>query len=137
MSTPNDPEVTAFLKERYGVTSKKSWASGWKLPALLIAVIGGAWLIWSGTHASNPEIRSTLISFTSTSPASISIRYTVTLAHPIGNHQCTLIARDRDKNVVGEVMDQLPLGQANLTREVVIPTRLQAVNAAVRSCTSL
>ena len=133
----NDAEVTAFLRERYGNSGKKSRGAGWVLPAALFAIIGGAWLIWSGTHAAIPEIRSTLISFSSHSPSSIQIRYNVEIKSPMNSHQCTLVARDQDKNVVGEVIDRFPLGQGKLTREVTIPTRRQAVNAAITSCASL
>lgn len=133
----NSPEVTAFLKERYGNVGNQSWFRSWVLPALIFALVGGGWLIWSGTHAANPDIRTTLLSFNSTSPTSIQIRYSVVLKHPIGNHQCTLVARDKDKNTVGEIIDHIPLGVASITREVAIPTRLQAVNAAITSCTSL
>jgi Domain of unknown function (DUF4307) len=134
---PSDPQVTAFLRERYGNSQKKKRLGGWKFPAFSLALIGGAWLIWSGSHASNPEFRTTLISFTSTSENSIELRYSIQIKHPIGNHQCTLIARDADKNTVGEIVDHIPLGQASITRVVTIPTRLQAVNAAISSCTSL
>lgn len=137
MATSNDPQTTAFLRERYGNTATKNWRSGWKLPALLIALLGGLWIAWSGTHVSNPEIRSSLISFHSTSAQSIQIRYSLQFKHPGGNHQCTLVARDLDKNTVGEIVDHIPLGQASITREVSIPTRLQAVNAAILSCSSL
>ena len=137
MSSAHDPEVMAFLRERYGKTAKRKWLAGWKLPAVAIAIVGGIWIAWSGGHAANPEIRSSLISFKSTSPTSIDIRYSVQIKHPVGNHQCTLIARDSEKNTVGEIVDHIPLGQASATRNVRIPTRLLAVNAAISSCTSL
>ena len=133
----NSPEVTAFLRERYGNKGPQKWVRSWILPALLVAVIGGAWMIWSGIHAANPEIRTTLLSFDSTSPTSIYIRYSIIVKHPARNHQCTLVARDKDKNTVGEIVDHPPLAVTSMTREVAIPTRLQAVNAAVLSCQSL
>ena len=133
----NDAEVTAFLRERYGNVARKSRVPGWLLPAALFATAGGVWLIWSGTHAATPEIRSSLISFSSQSPSSIQIRYSVAIKSPLKSHLCTVVARDRDKNVVGEVIDRFPLGQKELTREITIPTRLQAVNAAITSCASL
>lgn len=133
----DDAHVTAFLRERYGNSGTKRRIAGWVLPAAIFAIVGGAWLIWSGAHAAIPEIRSTLISFTSQSPSSIQIRYTVDIKSPERSHQCTLVAHDQDKNVVGEVIDRFPLGQGKLTREVTIPTRLQAVNAAITSCASL
>ena len=143
MSTPNDPEVTAFLRARYGNSGKRSWLSGWKLPALIFLIAGGSWLVWSANHAANPEVRSTLISFKSDSPETMSIRYSLSFKHPLQHHQCTLVARDKDKNTVGEIVDQITSlpnsqqGQASITREVLIPTRLQAVNAAILNCVSL
>ena len=152
MSTPNDPQVTAFLRERYGLTGKHNpgkagWLSGWKLPALIFFVVGGSWLVWSANHAANPEVRSTLISFKSESPTSISIRYSLQFKNPGKKHQCTLVARDKDKNTVGEIVDQIAnqnpnltksqAGQTSITREILIPTRLQAVNAAILNCVSL
>ena len=48
-----------------------------------------------------------------------------------------LVARDIDKNVVGEVNDPMPADAlmvgANL-RTLTIPTRLPAVNAGISSC---
>lgn len=139
MSTPDhdSEDVAAFLRERYGKKGQQSWARSWIVPALIFGVVGGAWLIWSGAHAANPEIRTTLLSFESTSSTSMHIRYSIVVKHPVGNHQCTLVARDKDKNTVGEIVDHIPLGIGSATREVVIPTRLQAVNAAVLSCASL
>lgn len=136
-SDPSDPQVTAFLRERYGNSQEKKRLGRWKLPAIGLAIIGGAWLIWSGSHASSPELRTTLISFKSTSENSIELRYSIQIKHPVGNHQCTLIARDADKNTVGEVVDHIPLGQTSISRVVTIPTRLKAVNAAISSCVSL
>jgi hypothetical protein len=53
------------------------------------------------------------------------------------NHSCSLVARDIDKNTVGEVSDQMAAGTllagANL-RTVEITTRLPAVNAGISSC---
>ena len=134
----NSPEVTAFLRERYGnVGGRKATLSGWKLPALIFAIIGGSWLLWSANHASHPEIRTTLISFSATSAGKMELRYSIDLKNPLASHQCTLVARDRDMNTVGEIIDHLPLGHTHLTRSVTIPTRLQAVNTAVTSCASL
>jgi hypothetical protein len=136
----NSPEVTEFLHERYGHKEKRGWLRSWALPALLLAILGGAWTIWSGSHLANPEIRSTLISFDSTSPTSIYIRYSVAVRNPQKNpqknYECTLVGRDKEKNIVGEIIDKIAPGTTSVVRDVAIPTRLQAVNAAVLSCAS-
>ncbi len=51
---------------------------------------------------------------------------------------CTLIARDFDKNVVGEVEVAIPSSsQGSLSRNDTIPTRLRAVNASVQKCDAI
>jgi hypothetical protein len=79
-------------------------------------------------------MRSTLLSFDSTSPQLMHIRYQVEIKQASHQHQCTLIARDVDKNTVGQVTDLLPIGVSKIGRDIAIPTRLQAVNAAIASC---
>lgn len=119
----------AFLKQRYGAPSSR-----WKIYAAFFAVIFGSWLLWSANHAAHPEIRSSLISFNVSSNSSVDIRYSLQLAHPNHSHYCTLVARDFQKNVVGEIRDPIPPGSERLIRTVTIPTRTKAVNAAVLAC---
>jgi hypothetical protein len=96
-----------------------------------------AWFIWSGFNAANPDLRSELISFKVLNDQSISITYKITVRDLSKNHSCSLVARDIDKNTVGEVSDQMAAGTllagANL-RTVEITTRLPAVNAGISSC---
>jgi hypothetical protein len=52
-------------------------------------------------------------------------------------HSCKLVARDIDKNVVGEFTDQMPgnsLSIGSNLRTVEISTRIPAVNAGISSC---
>lgn len=117
--------------DRYGMRS----SSRWIVFALLFAGLGVIWVVWAGVHHANPEIRATLISFAPINEKSISIRYEVIRRNPSEKVSCTLIARDFDKNIVGQIEDQIPMGET--TREVVIPTRVNAVNAAVSRCRAL
>ena len=133
MSDPRDFRThSEYLRVRYGI--KESRRPGWLLPALLIAVVGGGWLLWSANHYSTPEIRSTLISFKEISDSEISIRYLLEFKDPAIAHTCLLTAKDYGVNVVGQLTDQIPTGQAKITREVIIPTRLRAVNAGIEKC---
>lgn len=116
--------------DRYGVRSGHRWVA----PAIFFAVIGIAWLFWAGLHHANPAIRSSLISYAITSEREISVRYSV--QRQDGNRAviCTLIVRDFDKNVVGQIDDVIEPGLAALERTVSVPSRGPAVNADVKGC---
>jgi len=122
------------LRERYGIKSnnpRNLWlAIGFSLLAVL-------WFIWSGTNIANPQIRSQVISFQVVDNQNISITYTLQVKNLNKPHSCDLVARDIDKNIVGEVTEQYESGQLmagkNL-KTVVISTRTPAVNAGISSC---
>jgi len=84
-----------------------------------------------------PQIRSTLISFKIVSDQKVSITYKISVRDLSKEHSCSLVAKDIDKNTVGEVVDQMPadsLVAGENQRTVEISTRLPAVNAAIASC---
>jgi len=117
-------------EDRYGVRPTK----GWVTPAVVIAVIGISWLIWAGLHHSNPNIRASVISFTATTDRAMSIRYEVVRKDKGQVITCTLVARDYDKNVVGQIEDEIGPGLAVVEKNTDIPTRSQGVNADVVAC---
>jgi len=116
--------------DRYGIRP----ANRWVIPAVFFAVVGISWLIWAGWHHSNPEIRYSLISYTITSEREISVRYSVTRLDKNQPVICTLIARDFDKNVVGQIDDEIEPGLAALERTTSVKSRGPAVNADVIGC---
>ncbi len=117
-------------EDRYGVRPAK----GWVIPALVIAVIGISWLVWVGLHHSNPSIRFSVISFTATTDREMSIRYEVVREDKDQVLTCTLVARDYDKTVVGQIEDEIGPGLAVVEKNTDIPTRSQGVNADVVAC---
>jgi hypothetical protein len=126
----------AYLNDRYGKAT-----ISWRIPGLLFALIGIPWLLWSALYHSNPEIRFTLLDFqpqvahSNSAKPSIQIRYQVQRRNPSQAITCTLVARDIDKNVVGEITDQIaPSAEKSIIRIVQIPARLKPVNAAVLDC---
>jgi hypothetical protein len=130
------PKVLAnpALRQRYGIKElpkNRNWLLG-----VLIAVVA-TWFAWSGYNAANPAVRSELVSFEVIDEQSISITYKISVRDLSADHNCAVVARDIDKNVVGEVTDLMPADSlmvgANL-RTVAIPTRLPAVNAGISSC---
>jgi hypothetical protein len=117
-------------EDRYGVRPTK----GWVLPATVIAAIGISWLVWVALHHSNPDIRASVISFTATTDREMSIRYEVVRKDKDQALTCTLVARDYDKTVVGQIEDEIGPGLAVVQKNTDIPTRSQGVNADVVAC---
>jgi len=120
--------------QRYGI--KKAGGNRYPLIAVSVLLVS-AWFIWSGYNAANPEVRSDLISFKNIDDQSISITYSIQARNINIDHSCSLIARDLEKNTVGEVSDLMPAGSLSTgknQRTVEISTRLPAVNAGISSC---
>ena len=119
------------MEERYG----KKRNNAWKIPAAIIFVIFIPWLMWSAWHHSNPEIRYTLVSFQNEKTGSIDITYLIERREPSTPLTCTLVARDIDKNIVGEIEVLIPgATEKQLTKTTTIPTRISPVNAAILDC---
>ena len=122
------------LMQRYGI---KPAGNKRHLLAGSLIIIVASWFIWSGYNAANPAIRSDLISFKNVDDQSISITYSIQVRNTNIDHSCSLIARDFEKNTVGEVSDLMPAGSLSAgknQRTIVISTRLPAVNAGISSC---
>ena len=117
-------------EDRYGIKPAK----GWKLPATILAVIGITWVFWAGLFHAKPEFRITLISFSVLSDDQVSIRYAIQRNDPTTPATCTLQARDVDKNIVGEIQDEITPGRASFERTTSIPTRSAAATALVARC---
>jgi hypothetical protein len=117
------------FSDRYGQKPMR-----WKSLAVFLLICGGAWLMWAGLHHSRPAISATLISFSTTSDRSISLRYSIDRRNPAGAITCTLTALDFDKNVVGEIDDLIVAGGSHVEKTTHIPTRSAAVNAGISRC---
>ena len=116
--------------DRYGTRPGNRWLGA----AIFFGVTGITWLLWAGLHHSNPPIRYELISYSITSEEEISVRYSVQREDKNQIVICTLIARDFDKNVVGQVDDEIEPGLAALERTTSVQSRGPAVNADVIGC---
>ena len=126
------PQEAFDYNDRYGVKQSRSWIA----VALITAVVGVGWITWAGLHHSNPAIRTQLISFVVDNDRAMSVRYSVDRHSTTATTVCTLIARDYDKNIVGQIDQEIPAGLANVELVTVVPTRSEAVNADVSSCRS-
>jgi hypothetical protein len=117
-------------EERYGAAK----ATRWPAIALVVAILGIGWLMWSAWYHSNPPLRSQLVSFTITDDRSASVRYFIEREDSNQVVVCTLIARDFDKNVVGQIDQEIPGGKSKVELVTDVPTRSESVNADVSSC---
>ena len=117
-------------EERYGAAKSTRWPA----IALVVAILGIGWLMWSALYHSNPSLRSQLVSFAITDDRSASVRYFIERADSNQVVVCTLIARDFDKNVVGQIDQEIPAGKSKVELVTEVPTRSKAVNADVSSC---
>jgi hypothetical protein len=117
-------------EERYGVAK----ATRWPVIALVVGILGIGWLMSSALYHSNPSLRSQLVSFTITDDRAASVRYFIEREDSDQVVVCTLIARDFDKNIVGQIDLEIPAGKAKVELVTSVPTRSEAVNADVSSC---
>ena len=117
-------------EDRYGLKKGRGWVG----VAILIAILGIGWVTWAGLHHSNPPIRIQLLTFVVESDRAVSVRYSVDRNGVDGFVVCTVIARDYDKNIVGQIETEIAAGQGKIELVTVVPTRIAAVNADVSSC---
>ena len=90
--------------------------------------------MWSALYHSNPSLRSQLVSFTITDDRAASVRYFIEREDSNQVVVCTLIARDFDKNIVGQIDQEIAAGKSKVELVTSVPTRSEAVNADVSSC---
>ena len=116
--------------DRYGIKKTRSWV--WI--ALSFGIAGIVWVTWAGLYHSNPSIRTQLISFSIESDRQVSVRYSVDRQVKDEKIYCTLIARDFDKNIVGQLDQEIPQGFGKIELVTLVSTRSEAVNADVTGC---
>jgi hypothetical protein len=127
--TPQSGETFDY-NDRYGITPRKRWIA----PAAVFALIGLSWTLWAALSHSQPELRSTLYSFSVTGEREITMKYAIDRRDPEARVLCTLITLDIDKNIVGQIDDQILAGQSHVERLVAIPARIAPVSARIAGC---
>ena len=124
------PDETFDYNDRYGIAPRK----GWIALAAIFAVIGLSWTLWAALNHAQPELRSTLYSFEITGDREITMKYAIDRRDPDAIVLCTLITLDIDKNIVGQIDDQILGGESKVERIVAIPARIATVSARIADC---
>ena len=124
------------MDERYGRRPGKSRLL--VTVVVLLTSIFVSWLLVVALQHARPLATTTLISFQARSDREVSIRYEVGRRDPKTALICTLIARDFQTSIVGEVRDQIVAGGVTrVAREVSIPTRARAATVMIARCTPI
>lgn len=121
------------LDDRYGRKKTLGQISGKVFVIGLIIILFG-WFLWAATYHSDPKVKTNLISFKAVDEKSMGIKFQITRNDPNQVLECTLIAVDIDKYVVGEITYRVPAGQKSQIIETQIPTRSYSVSASVDRC---
>lgn len=116
--------------DRYGIKP----ANSWRRYGIALLALGLAWIAWAGIHHANPALSSELISFENSDPRNPTIRFTVDRRDASAEVSCTLVARDIDKNIVGQIDELIKAGEKHLDLTVTVPTRADAVNVGIAQC---
>lgn len=133
MSMPQDSsqsDETFDYNDRYGISPRKRWI----VPAAIFALLGLSWTLWAALKYSQPELRSTLYSFSVTGDREITMRYAIQRRDSDATVICTLISIDIDKNIVGQIDDRIEGGESQVERVVAIPARIAPVSARIAGC---
>ena len=133
MSKPDatpQPDETFDYNDRYGITPRKRRIA----PAAFFAVFGLTWTLWAALNHSQPELRSTLYSFSISGDREITMKYAIDRRDPNAIVICTLVTLDIDKNIVGQIDDQILAGESKVERIVAIPARIAPVSARLAGC---
>ncbi len=124
------------LDERYGRNPK-----GKRRTLITVALLGATfvtWLIWIALQHARPIANVTLVSFNIKSDREVLIRYEVNRRDAHLPLVCTLLARDFQTSIVGEVRDQIDAGgPRQVARNTTFPTRARAATVMVERCSPL
>lgn len=123
-------ETEELLLQRYGQRRR----GGWRYVALIISLIGLPWLAWSAWDFANPPYKATVISYETLSDEKITITFEFSRRDANQVFNCTLIAEDFDRNVVGELDLEIAGGDNRSRVTTEIPTRIRPVAASILSC---
>lgn len=131
VTTPTDAERIARRYPRSKVPRR-----AWILVAVVLGIVGGAWVIWSAVYGANPAVSARVASFTVVSDQQIDATVAIQRPDPSVPVTCTLKAQALNSQVAGELPVELgPTANKLENIDVSIRTFIRAVTVVVDSCT--
>ncbi|MGC3994225.1 MAG: DUF4307 domain-containing protein [Propionicimonas sp.] len=126
-----DTEAAARLARRYPAPRRRWWI----LVAIVLSVVGLAWLVVSGGHWATQVPTARVDAFDVRSDTLIHVTVTVDRPDPNRGAECALSAQAVTYDTVGELTVSVPPGGTGLTQlEVDLKTFKRATTAVVDSC---
>lgn len=127
--------MTATMRpaERYG--APRPWMRPLVVTVtVVLAVLGGAWVVWAGLEHASPAVSAQLRTFEVLDERTVTATIVVE-REPGVSVVCLLEAQAADHFVVGERRLVIPAGRRDTVSRIVrITTERQATNAVLDSC---
>lgn len=126
----------ARIARRYPRPRLPRW--GWIPLAVALALVGGAWLLWSATVRSNPPVSGQVTSFSVVSDTEVQATLTVQRPDPSVAARCTLVAQAVTYERVGQLPVEIaPSGATLETHSLTIRTFKRATSVWLEGCVPL
>lgn len=127
-----DPDAAARLARRYPTPQRSRW---WVPVAVLVAAVGGAWLVWSALHGATRTVTARVDAFTVRSDTLVSVTVSIDRPDPTRAAECRLFAQAVSYDRVGEAPVRIEPGGAGLTtRTIELRTFKRATSASIEGC---
>lgn len=121
------------IARRYPPSRTPRWL--WIVVAVVLAGVGGTWLLWSALHGANPPISAKIVSWTVTSDQTMDVRVTTQRPDPARPATCTITAQAESYETVGQYDVVLAPGTEELEdHDIVIRTFKRATSVKVLTC---
>lgn len=122
------------LARRYPRPAVPRWA--WIPLAAVLAVVGGAWLLWTALYGANPAVAGRVSSFDVVSDHQVNVTLTVQRPDPSVPAVCTVIAQAVSYETVGQLpVEVAPSGRELQDITVQVKTLKRATSASLEGCT--
>ena len=121
------------IARRYPPSRTPKWL--WIVVAVLMAGIGGTWLLWSAFAGANPPISAKIVSWTVTSDQTMDVLVTTQRPDPARPAVCTITAQAESYETVGQYDIELGPGTEELEDHAIeIRTFKRPTSVKVLSC---
>ena len=121
------------IARRYPPSRTPRWL--WIVVAVVLAGVGGTWMLWSAFYGANPPISAKIVTWSVTSDASMDVRVTTQRPDPARPAVCTVTAQAESYETVGQYDIELGPGTEELEHhDITIKTFKRATSVKIEAC---